>query len=93
MKEKDGKNLDFIARIAPRYFEFGVVLLQDYSGAEMEAIRIDNQSGGPQAITQAILRRWLRDGGNTCTYSHLISCMWDVGMGTLAEERERFYKK
>ena len=86
MKGKDGKNLNIIRKIANEYQSFGIELLKDDNGDNVEAIRSNHINKGVEAIATAILQEWLNDGGPTCTYTYLIECIRAVRLGALAEE-------
>ena len=69
MKGADGTPLNIIERVAAGdYMIFGVCLFQDKNGDELEIIENDRRSA--KAITQAIIRKWLKNGGPTFTYQH-----------------------
>ena len=57
-------------------------LLQDKNGDEIEIIENDHKS--VKAVTHAIIRKWLKNGGPTCTCQHLIECLKQSGLGALA---------
>ena len=83
MQGTDGTPLRIIERVAAGdYMIFGVCLLQDKNGDELEIIENDHRSA--KAITQAIIRKWLKNGRPTCTYQHLIECLKQSGLGALA---------
>ena len=68
-------------------------LLQDDNGVEVDVIKGDYIQEGKEAIARAILKKWLRDGGPTCTYPHLIDCLRESGLGALADEISRQLEK
>ena len=84
MKWVDGKPLNIIGQIAANYYTFGMNLLQDENGVKVDVIEADHK--GAEAITRAILKKWLSDGGPTCTYQHLVDCLRESGLGALADE-------
>ena len=86
MKRVDGQPLNVIGQIAVHYYTFGMNLLQDDNGVEIDVIEGDHIQRGNEAIARAILKRWLRDGGPTLTYPHLIDCLRKTGLGALADE-------
>ena len=74
MKGADGKPLRIVQTIAAGdYMTFGMYLLQDENGDEVELIEKDHVSKGAAGITQAILKKWLKIDAPTRTYQHLIS--------------------
>ena len=86
MKRVDGQPLNVIRRIAVQYYTFGIYLLQDDNGVEVDVIKRDHIQEGNEAIAQAILTKWLRDGGPTCTYPHLVDCLRKSELGALGDE-------
>ena len=86
MKRMDGQPLNVVGQIAVQYYNFGMNLLQDDNGVKVDVIEGDHIQKGNEAIARAILKRWLGDGGPTCTYPHLIDCLRESGLGALADE-------
>ena len=85
MKGPDGTLLRIIETVAASdYLTFGMCLLHDENGDKVEIIENDHRHKGAEAITQAIIRKWLKSGGPTCTYQHLIKCLNQSGLGALA---------
>ena len=84
MKGVDGKPLSVIRQIADNYYTFGVNLLQDSNGEEVDVIERDYKEA--EAITCEILKKWLRDGGSTCTYPYLMKCLRKSELGALADD-------
>ena len=87
MKGADGKPLRIIQTIAAHdYTTFGMCLLQDENGEEVELIKKNHiQDGAAGSVTQAILQKWLTSDAPTRTYQHLIECLKDSDLGALAE--------
>ena len=86
LKNRDGKSLNVIERIAAQYSTFGIHLLQDDNGVKVNLIERDHRFDGTEAITSAIIKKWIDGGGSTCTYKHLIECIEKVRLGALADE-------
>ena len=87
MKGTDGKPLKIIDMVAAGdYMTFGMCLLQDENGEQVQLIKKDHVTEGAKVITEAILQKWLTSGAPTCTYQHLIECLRQSELGTLAEE-------
>ena len=80
----DGKPLSVIRRIAVNYYTFGMNILQDDNGEKIDVIERDHKEA--EAITREILKKWLRDGGPTCTYPHLLECLRESELGALADD-------
>ena len=87
MKGADGKPLNLIQKIAAGdYTTFGMLLLQDDNGEEVTVIKRDHIHDGAVSVTQAILVKWLTSGAApTRTYQHLIECIRQSELGTLAD--------
>ena len=86
MRGTDGTPLRIIERVAASgYTIFGICLLHDENGDKVKMIENDYGHKGAEAITQAIIRKWLTSGGPTCTYQHLIECLNQSGLREIAE--------
>ena len=87
MKGADGKPLKIVQTIASHdYTTFGMCLLQDYNGEEVDLIEKDHISKGAVSVTKEILKRWLTSDAPTRTYQHLIECLRQSELGALAEQ-------
>ena len=87
MRGADGKPLKIIQTIAAGdYMTFGMYLLQDENGVEVELIEKNNKDKGAERVTQSILQKWLTSGAApTRTYQHLIECLEQSELGALAD--------
>ena len=87
MRGTDGKPLKIIQTIAAGdYMTFGMYLLQDRNGVEVELIEKNNIHKGAEGVTQSILQKWLKSGAaSTHTYQHLIECLEQSELGALAD--------
>ena len=88
MKGTDGNNLNVFQKIAAGDYEtFGMCLLQDENGVRVDLIKKSNIQEGAKGITRALLKEWLTDGPeHTHTYDHLVECLRESGLGTLAND-------
>ena len=87
MKGVDGRPLKIIETIAAGgYATFGMCLLNDENGDEVELIEKDHSSKGADSITQAILKKWLKKDSPTRTYKHLVECLKQSDHGALADD-------
>ena len=88
MRGANGERLKVVQKIAAGdYLKFGMCLLQDENGDEVELIECHYKHNGAASITEAILRRWLTSGAApTHTYHHLIECLRVSKLGTLADD-------
>ena len=84
----NGKPLDIVRKIsAGDYMTFGMYLIQDENGDEVEVINRNHKQDGAESVTHAILKRWLISGtAPTRTYDHLIECLRNSELGALADE-------
>ena len=88
MKGADGNPLRIIPRIAAGdYMTFGMCLLQDENGVDVDVLKKTHAHDGPVGITDAIIQKWLTSGAApTRTYQHLIECLKQSELGALAED-------
>ena len=85
MEGADGKNLRIIPRIAAGdYVMFGIRLLQDENGDQVELVKRDHRQDGTESVIQAIIRKWLTSGAAPTQY--LIECLRKSGLGALAKD-------
>ena len=92
MRGPDDKPLKIIQTIgAGDYMTFGMCLLQDENGMEVELIEKNNINKGAEGVTQAILKKWLTSGASTHTYKHLIECLRQSEMDALADNIAGIY--
>ena len=83
MKGADGNPLKIIIKIAAHdYTTFGMYLLQDENGEEVDLIKKDHNHEG---AARAILQKWLQHDATPRTYQHLIKCLRQSELGALAE--------
>ena len=86
MKGANGEPLNVVQWIAATdYMTFGMLLLQDENGHKVDIIKRDHMLDGAESVTKAIFKTWLRSGGPTCTYQHLIECLRYSDLGALAD--------
>ena len=88
MKGADGRPLRTVEKIAAHdYTTFGMYLLQDENGEEVDLIEKDHISKGAESVTRAIIQKWLTNGDEpTRTYQHLIECLRQSELGALADQ-------
>ena len=86
MKGADAKPLKIVQKIAAHdYTTFGMYLLQDETGEEVDLIKKHHISEGAETVTKEILKQWLASDAPTRTYQHLIECIRQSELGALAE--------
>ena len=87
MTRADGKPLKIIDKVSGGdYVTFGMCLLQDENGEQVQLLKKDHINEGAKDITEAILQKWLTSGAPTRTYQHLIECLRQSELGALAEQ-------
>ena len=87
MKGANGEPLKVVKKIAAGdYMTFGMCLLQDENGDEVELIEKNHKQDGAESVTQTLLKRWLKSDAPTHTYDHLIECLRDSDLGALADD-------
>ena len=81
-----GKPVNVIRMIGTYYYEFGVSLLQDDTGAEMEAI-VEQCREDATKINRQVLSRWLRgEGKQPVTWATLATELELCGLTELAKD-------
>ena len=91
MKKQDGSDLNIIETIAAAgnyTSSFGMFLLHDENGLEVDVLETDNAHKGAVSVVKAIIQKWLTKGSPAapCTYEHLIQCLRDTRLGALADD-------
>ena len=86
-RTKSGSLLD---QIATRYWDVGVLLLNDDTGVITQAI-VD-QYHEDASINREILKQWIQGQGMPVKWATLIEVLKDIGLTELAHEmEEKFY--
>ena len=81
-----GKPVNVIRMIGTYYYEFGVSLLQDDTGAEMDAI-VEQCREDTTKINRQVLSRWLRgEGKQPVTWATLATELEFCGLTELAKD-------
>ena len=76
-------NISIPQQVGAQYFTFGVVLLNDKTGAEVNAIATQYR-GNAQQINFEILRLWIGGKGKPLSWDALIDVLKAIGLNTLA---------
>ena len=81
----NGKCINIAKQISTKYFLFGVLLLNDETGAEVDTV-ITKCNGDTEQINIEILKLWIEGKGNCkpLSWDELIDVLKAVGLGTLA---------
>ena len=88
MPTKYGEALRIVQRVGANYTMLGTLLLNDDTGAIIEAIVAHHQQ--PELITGSILSKWLQGGGREpVTWATFIAVLNEVGLTELAKDIEK----
>lgn len=89
-ERKDGHIINIIQLIGPRYWDFGVLLLNDSYGFYIESIEKELNKNSVDIIRK-ILIEWFRerDGAKPVSWESLIDTLHDIGLIRLAEELKK----
>ena len=82
---KGGAKINIPQKIDTKYSQFGVQLLNDETGEEIDAVVAKYREDAEQ-INFDILKLWVRGKGKPLSWSVLINVLKDVGLGTLASD-------
>ena len=82
---KGGAKINIPQRIGTKYSQFGVQLLNDETGEEIDAVVAKCREDAEQ-INFEILKLWVRGKGKPLSWDVLIDVLKDVGLGTLASD-------
>jgi len=78
-------NINIPQQVGTKYFMFGVLLLNDETGAEMSAIATKYRDDAEQ-INLEILRLWIGGKGKPLSWDMLIDVLKATGLSTLASD-------
>ena len=76
-------NINIPQQIGTKFFMFGVLLLNDETGAEVSAIDT-KYHGDAEQINEEILRLWIGGKGKPLSWDTLLGVLEDIGLNTLA---------
>ena len=78
------RKINVIEEIGAEYYELGILLLQDKTGAKIEEIMDGNRRG--RDITRNILSRWIKgEGKQPVTWATLVTELSECGLTELAD--------
>lgn len=72
-------------QISTKYYKFGVLLLNDETGAEVDTITTQYR-GDAERINLEILKQWIGGKGKPLNWDILIGVLKDIGLGNLSSE-------
>ena len=82
------EKLNVAVQVGAKYSTFGIFLLEDKTGAIVEALEMEHR-GNAERINMAILQRWLQGKGmKPVTWSTLIEVLRKIGLCALADKIE-----
>ena len=87
-----GKNIDITEEVGVHYFKFGVQLLNNETGAVLEAIEKEMQNV-PSNITRRILTQWLQGKGKNVTWEVLVDALESIHLSNIANHIRGTYVK
>ena len=80
-------------RIGTEYLTFGILLLEDETGAVVDKI-LEDSRGNPTEINLVILKKWLQgQGQQPVTWGTLVDVLRDADMFVLANDIETQLKR
>ena len=88
--KEDGAFFNIVHEISGHFRHFGILLLNDNGGRV--GILETKYKGDPEPITTEILTLWVNGVGLPRTWGTLAKCLRDVGLNTIAEDIEEFFK-
>jgi len=80
-----GGKVDLASKIGAEYYDFGVLLLEDDNGDEVDAI-VKEFKGNAKDINRRILKLWLNGKGQPVTWSTLVGVLKDIQLNQLAKQ-------
>ena len=84
LPSKSGR-INIPEQIGTNYSRFGILLLNDKSGAEVKAIVMQSREDAEQ-INLEILRQWIGGKGKPLSWDTLIDVLKKIGLNTLARD-------
>ena len=80
--------VDIIGRVGRKYHNFGIFLLSDDDGSQIDTIESKFRED-PYRINQEILKIWLQGRGEgPVTWTTLVKVLKTIGLGSLAQSIE-----
>ena len=82
--------LDIPLKVGAKYFQFGVLLLNDEDGALVEALE-DECNGKRERIVRKILVEWVRGRGRALSWKTLSDTLRECSLSSLADDIDSTY--
>ena len=86
------KSANIPREVGVKYFDFGIHLLQDITGAHIRDLEHEHSKCG-EKINKIILSEWLEGKGRPVTWATLVEVLRIIELGELAREIEEKYVK
>lgn len=80
-------HINILQQVGKKYCSFGVLLLNDETGAKIKAIASECH-GDPEQIILEIVKQWMEGKGRPISWDVLINVLNDIGLTTLARDIE-----
>ena len=82
------KNINVFLEIGSCYYQFGILLLDDSTGAQMEGIE-QEYGNDTEQMNQEVVENWLMGKGrDPVVWGTLIKVLYEVGLAQLASDVE-----
>ena len=78
-------NINIPEQISTKYLKFGILLLNDETGAKVNTI-VSKHHGDAEQINLAILKLWIEGKGKPLSWDTLIDVLKEVGLVALASD-------
>ena len=72
-------------KIGANYMDFGIFLLNDDDGSQLESIEMECQ-GKPECIARKIFQEWVLGKGKPLTWQTLVETLRDCELNVLADQ-------
>ena len=83
---KKGDTIDIIDEVGVKYLKFGILLLEDKTGAHVQGL-IKKHSGDCESINMEIVQEWLQGrGANPVSWRTLTKILKAVKLAVLAQD-------
>ena len=82
---RDGRRINILKQVGENYYNFGVFLLNDDNGNEVDIIK-ENNKGDIVSIVREIVKKWLAGTGMPVSWKTLISVFEDIELKDLADK-------
>ena len=81
---RDGTALNVAEHVGTKYNDFGILLLNDATGARISALELMHMKRAID-INRTILQEWMRGGGRPVTWNDLVAVLRAISHNVLAD--------